>query len=38
MFEIGGVSPELAKEALRLGAQKMPVRLKFVQRHDYATV
>ena len=37
MFEVGGVSPELAKEALRLGAQKMPVKLKFVQRRDYVT-
>jgi large subunit ribosomal protein L16 len=32
MFEIDGVSAELAKEALRLGAAKLPVRTRFVQR------
>jgi large subunit ribosomal protein L16 len=35
MFEIGGVTQELAKEALRLAAQKMPVRTKFVVARDY---
>ena len=34
MFEIDGVTPEVAKEALRLAAQKMPVATKFVTRHD----
>ena len=32
MFEIDGVAPELAKEALRLGAAKLPVRTRVVQR------
>ncbi len=34
MFELDGVSEEVAKEALRLAAQKMPVATKFVARHD----
>jgi len=32
MFEIDGVAPELAKEALTLGAAKLPIRTKFIQR------
>ena len=32
MFEIDGVPVELAREALRLGAAKLPVRTRFVQR------
>ena len=32
MFEIDGVPPALAKEALRLGAAKLPIRTRFVQR------
>ena len=36
MFEAGGVTTELAKEALRLATQKLPVRTKFVTRRDYA--
>lgn len=35
MFEIDGVSEESAREALRLGAQKMPIKTKFVSRPDY---
>ncbi|MCO6477916.1 MAG: 50S ribosomal protein L16 [Phaeodactylibacter sp.] len=35
MFEIDGVSKEVAQEALRLAAQKLPVQTKFVVRHDY---
>ena len=35
MFEAGGVTTELAKEALRLAAHKLPVRPKFVTRRDY---
>ena len=35
MFEIEGVPYETAKEALRLGAQKMPVQTKLVVRRDY---
>jgi large subunit ribosomal protein L16 len=32
MFEIDGVPVTLAKEALRLGAAKLPIRTRFVQR------
>jgi len=35
MFEIEGVPTDVAKEALRLGAQKMPVQTKLVIRNDY---
>ena len=35
MFEAEGVPLEVAKEALRLGAQKLPVATKFVVRRDY---
>ncbi len=35
LFEIGGVSEEVAREALRLAAQKLPVRTKFVVARDY---
>jgi large subunit ribosomal protein L16 len=35
LFEAGGVALELAKEALRLAAQKLPVKTKFVVRRDY---
>ena len=30
MFEIGGVSEELAREAMRLAAHKLPIKCKFV--------
>ena len=32
MFEIDGVNEEIAREALRLGAAKLPVKTRFVQR------
>ena len=35
MFEVTGVDAELARESLRLAAQKLPVRTKFVVRRDY---
>jgi large subunit ribosomal protein L16 len=35
MFEADGVPMEVAKEAMRLAAQKLPVRTKFVVRRDY---
>ena len=34
-FEVEGVSYEIAKEALRLGAQKLPTTTKFIVRRDY---
>lgn len=36
MFEVGGVPLDVAKEALRLAAQKLPVKTKFVVARDYA--
>ncbi len=35
LIELGGVSQATAKEALRLAAQKLPVRTKFVVARDY---
>jgi large subunit ribosomal protein L16 len=35
MFEVGGIRPEMAEEALRLAAHKLPIRTKFVTRTDY---
>lgn len=32
MFEIDGVAEEIAREALRLGAAKLPIRTRFIQR------
>jgi len=36
LFEAGGVSIQTAQEALRLAAQKLPMRTNFVVRPDYA--
>ncbi|MCS6979879.1 MAG: 50S ribosomal protein L16 [Flavobacteriales bacterium] len=36
MFEVDGVPVETAREALRLAAQKLPVKTKFVTRVDYS--
>ena len=35
LFEADGVSFDIAKEAMRLAAQKLPFRTKFVVRNDY---
>jgi len=35
LFESGGVPLEIAKEAMRLAAQKLPVTTKFIVRRDY---
>ncbi|TCD03649.1 50S ribosomal protein L16 [Pedobacter psychroterrae] len=35
IFEAEGVSLEIAKEAMRLAAQKLPIQTKFVVRRDY---
>ncbi len=35
LFEIEGVPYDIAKEALRLGAQKLPTTTKFIVRRDY---
>ena len=34
MFEIGGVSEELAREAMRLASHKLPIKCKFVKREE----
>lgn len=34
MFEIAGVSEEIAKEAMRLASHKLPIRTKFVKRME----
>ena len=36
MFEIAGVAEEVAREALRLAAHKLPVKCKIVSREDLA--
>ena len=35
LFEADGIPLEVAKEAMRLGAQKLPVHTKFIVRRDY---
>lgn len=35
LFEAEGVPSDVAREALRLAAQKLPVKCKFVMRRDY---
>lgn len=35
LFEVSGVPVETAKEALRLAAQKLPVKTKFVMSRDF---
>lgn len=35
MFEVSGVTLDVAKEALRLAAQKLPVKTKFIIARDY---
>ncbi|WP_298903630.1 50S ribosomal protein L16 [uncultured Psychroserpens sp.] len=35
IFEVGGVPMDVAKEALRLAAQKLPVKTKFLIARDY---
>jgi len=35
LFEVGGVSLDVAKEALRLAAQKLPVKTRFIIARDY---
>ncbi|MGF1558271.1 MAG: 50S ribosomal protein L16 [Flavobacteriaceae bacterium] len=35
MFELAGVPMDIAKEALRLAAQKLPVKTKFIVARDY---
>jgi large subunit ribosomal protein L16 len=34
MFEIGGVDESVAKEAMRLAANKLPIKCKFVTKNQ----
>lgn len=36
LFEVDGVTEQVAKEAMELAAQKLPIKTKFVVRRDYA--
>lgn len=38
LFEVGGVSEAEAREALRLGMHKLPVKCKFIKREDAVEV
>ncbi|WP_458863213.1 50S ribosomal protein L16 [Acidaminobacterium chupaoyuni] len=35
MFEIGGVTEEAAREAMRLAGHKLPIKTKFVKKTDF---
>ena len=34
LFELEGIETRLAREAMKLGASKLPIKTKFVERHD----
>ncbi len=34
LFEIGGVTEEIAREAMRLAAYKLPIKTKFLKREE----
>lgn len=34
MFEIAGVSEEIAREAMRLAANKLPIKCKFIAKEE----
>ena len=34
MFEMAGVAPEMAKEAMRLASHKLPIKCKFARKAD----
>jgi large subunit ribosomal protein L16 len=33
LFEVDGVTEAVARESLRLGATKLPIKTKFISRH-----
>ncbi len=35
MFEVGGISDEVAREALRLAAHKLPIKTQIIKRIDF---
>ncbi len=37
MFEMGGVSEEVAREAMRLASHKLPIKCKFITKADAAS-
>lgn len=34
MFEVGGVTEEVAREAMRLASQKLPIKTKFISQNE----
>ena len=34
MFELQGIAKNLAQDAMTLGASKLPIRTRFVERHE----
>lgn len=38
LFEIGGIREDVAKEAMRLAAQKLPIQTKFIARGEAESV
>ena len=34
IFEMEGVEPDIAREAMRLAANKLPVKCKFINTHE----
>jgi large subunit ribosomal protein L16 len=38
LFEIGGIREDVAKEAMRLAAQKLPIQTKFVAKQEAESV
>ena len=38
LFEIAGVTEEVAREAMRLAAHKLPISTKFVSRKDFEEI
>ncbi|HEY4033625.1 MAG TPA: 50S ribosomal protein L16 [Ktedonobacteraceae bacterium] len=38
IFEIGGVSEEIAKEAIRLASHKLPIKTRFIKRGEAESV
>ena len=37
LFEMGGVTPEVAKEAMKLAASKLPIKTRFVSSESVTT-
>jgi large subunit ribosomal protein L16 len=36
LFELEGIGPDLARKAMKLGASKLPIRTKFIERQEGA--